>query len=113
MSPASGRRALARRASASETGGRFGGANMKESRMDTIKWLSRLATFATSIFARAATVTIVLFTLLLLSLPNNLACGHTDVFIEKWPCVIMEAGTCQYVMEKPGGQISRIDKLQL
>jgi len=81
--------------------------------MDTIKWFSRLATFAASIFSHAATVTIVLFTLLVLLLPNNLACGQTDVFVEKWPCVIMEAGTSQYVMEEPGGKISRIDKLQL
>ena len=81
--------------------------------MDTIKWFYRIASFAASIFAHAATVTIVLFTLLLLSLPNNLACGHTNVFIEKWPCVIMEAGTSQYIMEEPGGQISRVDKLQL
>ncbi|MCK4487561.1 MAG: hypothetical protein KAU38_12480, partial [Desulfobacterales bacterium] len=53
---------------------------------------------------------IILFTLFLLSLPNNLACGYTDVYIEKWPCVIMSAGTCEYVMDEPGGQIRRVEK---
>ena len=79
--------------------------------MDTIKWFFRIATFAASTVAHAATVTIVLLTVLFLSLPNNLACGQADVFVEKWPCVIMETGNSQYVMEEPGGQISRIDKI--
>ena len=55
-------------------------------------------------------IRIILFTLFLLSLPNNLACGYTDVYIEKWPCVIMDAGTWQYIMDEPGGQIRRVER---
>jgi len=48
---------------------------------------------------------IILFTLFLLLLPNNLVCGYTDFYVEKWPCVIMEAGNFQYVMDEPGAHI--------
>jgi len=58
-------------------------------------------------------IRIILFTLFLLSLPNNLACGYTDVYIEKWPCVIMDAGPWQYIMDEPGGQIRRVERQKI
>ncbi len=52
---------------------------------------------------------IILFTLFLLLVPQNLVRGYTDFYVEKWPCVIMETGDYQYVMDAPGAQIRVVE----
>lgn len=52
---------------------------------------------------------VILFILFLLLVPKNLVCGYTDFYVEKWPCVIMEAAGYQYVMDAPGAQIRVVE----
>ena len=57
-------------------------------------------------------IRIILLTLFLLFVPNNLASLSSDFFIEKWPCVIMEAHNYQYIMDEPGGEIRKVENDQ-
>ena len=47
-------------------------------------------------------------TLLLIALPNTLGSDKAHFFVEKWPSVIMTAGSHQYIMDEPGGAVRRV-----
>ena len=48
--------------------------------------------------------------LVLILIPSNLNSAFVDFYVEKWPTKIMQAGSFEYWIDKPGGEIRLVEK---